>query len=70
MTEYYKKQLGLRVNNLKMIRQDYHITQKRIADRMGLTQSAVSQFECGKIDSYIMIIHYEDCLRHLIEEIE
>ncbi len=67
MTDY-KKQLMLFTQNLKTTRKDYHITQKEIADRLGFTQSAFSQFECGHIDSYVMILKYGDCLNQIIEE--
>lgn len=67
MTDY-KKLLKVVTDRLKKTREHYHITQKEIADRMELSQSAISLFECGKIDSYIMILKYEDCLMQFTEE--
>lgn len=68
MTDRYKKLLKGVTDRLKKTRERYHITQKEIADRMELSQSAISLFECGKIDSYIMILKYEECLGQFIEE--
>ena len=67
MTDY-KKLLKVVTDRLKKTREYNHITQKEIADKMELSQSAISLFECGKIDSYIMILKYEDCLSQFNEE--
>ena len=64
----YKILLKVVTNRLKKSREHYHITQKEIADKLEVTQSAISLFECGKIDSYIMILKYEDCLSQFNEE--
>lgn len=66
MTDY-KKLLKVVTDRLKKTREYNHITQKEIADKMELSQSAISLFECGKIDSYIMILKYEDCLSQFNE---
>ena len=55
--------------SLKQIRRSYKIPQKQIAYYMGVSQSAISQFEAGKIDSYTMIIKYDHCLKQIIEDI-
>lgn len=41
------------LNQLVALRKGMNLTQKTIADRMGTTQSAVSEFECGSSDYFI-----------------
>lgn len=55
-------------DSLKQIRRAYKIPQKQIAFYMGVSQSAISQFESGKIDSYMMVVKYDNCLKQIIEE--
>lgn len=55
-------------DSLRQLRRAYKIPQKQVAYYMGVSQSAISQFESGKIDSYMMVVKYDNCLKQIIEE--
>lgn len=58
-----RKLLKTICQHLKTRRERLGITQKRIAEIMGINQSNISRFEDGNIDSAVMLYRYTAVLK-------
>lgn len=62
--------LSMLGQDCKRVRESISLTQKEVAELWGVTQSAVSAFERGVVDSFLWLCRYMDLIHKELDENE